>query len=183
MVLPVYVYGSGVLKKEAVPVTKDDPALAQLISDMWDTLYHAGGVGLAAPQVGRALRLIVIDASAFKNDDPAADGFKRVFINLEIVEASAERSSFNEGCLSIPGIHEDVWRPKRVRVRSLDEHFTEHDEWLEGIPARIVQHEHDHIEGILFTERLAPIRRKIISGKLQTIARGKGSADYKTKLV
>jgi peptide deformylase len=183
MVLSVYVYGSGVLKKEAAPVAQDYPALSQLISDMWDTLYNANGVGLAAPQVGHAIRLIVIDASVFKDDDPLADGFKRVLINPELVEFSEEESTFNEGCLSIPGIHEDVVRPKRVRVRYFDEHFQAHDEWFDGIPARIAQHEYDHVEGILFTERLAPIRRKIISGKLHNIARGKGSADYKTKVV
>ena len=183
MVLPVYVYGSGVLKKEAAPVTKDYPALPQLIADMWDTLYNAGGVGLAAPQVGHIIRLAVIDASAFKDDDPLADGFKRIFINPEILDWSEEKSRFNEGCLSVPGIHEDVVRPKRVRIRYFDEHFQVQDEWLEGVPARIAQHEYDHIEGILFTERLAPIRRKIIAGKLQNIARGKSGADYKTKLV
>ncbi|MDR2361312.1 MAG: peptide deformylase [Prevotellaceae bacterium] len=183
MVLSVYVYGSGVLKKEAAPVVKDDSSLAQLISDMWDTLYNASGVGLAAPQVGRTIRLIVIDASAFKDDDPLADGFKRVLINPELLEFSKEKSTFNEGCLSIPGIHEDVVRPKRVRLRYFDEHFQPHDEWLDGIPARVVQHEYDHIEGILFTEHLAPIRRKIIRSKLQNIARGKGDADYRTKVV
>jgi peptide deformylase len=118
MVLPVYVYGSGVLKKEAAPVTKDYPGLSQLIADMWDTLNNAAGVGLAAPQVGHAIRLIVIDASAFKKDDPAADGFKRLLINPEIVEFSDEKSTFNEGCVSIPGINEVVVRPKRVRVHS-----------------------------------------------------------------
>ncbi|MDR3350991.1 MAG: peptide deformylase [Prevotellaceae bacterium] len=183
MVLPVYVYGSGVLKKEAAPVTKDCPGLAQLIADMWDTLNNAGGVGLAAPQVGHNIRLAIIDATAFKNEYPAADGFKRVFINPEVVERSEEESRFNEGCLSIPGIHEDVMRPKRVRVRYFDEHFHAHDEWLEGVPARIAQHEYDHLEGILFTERLAPIRRKIIAGKLRHIARGKSGADYKTKIM
>ncbi|MDR0729256.1 MAG: peptide deformylase [Prevotellaceae bacterium] len=183
MVLPVYVYGSGVLKKEATLVVEDYPALSQLISDMWDTLYNANGVGLAAPQVGHAIRLIVIDASVFKDDDPLADGFKRVLINPELVDFSKEKSTFNEGCLSIPGIHEDVVRPKRVRVRYFDEHFQAHDEWLDGTPARIAQHEYDHIKGILFTEHLAPIRRKIIRSKLQNIARGKGDADYKTKVV
>ncbi|MDR1405595.1 MAG: peptide deformylase [Prevotellaceae bacterium] len=183
MILPVYVYGSGVLKKEAAPVTKDYPGLQQLISDMWDTLYNAGGVGLAAPQAGHVIRLFIIDASAFKDDDPAADGFKRVCINPEILEWGGGKSSFNEGCLSIPGIHEDVMRPKRVHVRYFDGDFRVHDEWLDGVPARIVQHEYDHIEGILFTERLAPIRRKIIAGKLQHIARGKGDADYKTKIM
>lgn len=183
MVLPVYVYGSGVLKKAAAPVAQDDPTLSQLISDMWETLYNAGGVGLAAPQVGRPVRLIVIDASVFKDDDPLANGFKRVLINPELVEFSAERSTFNEGCLSIPGIHEDVVRPRRVRVRYLDERFQPCDEWLDGIPARIAQHEYDHIEGVLFTERLAPIRRKIIASKLLTIARGKSVADYKTKVL
>jgi peptide deformylase len=150
---------------------------------MWDTLNHACGVGLAALQVGHIIRLAIIDASAFKDSDPAVDGFKRVFINPEILEWSEEKSSFNEGCLSIPGVHEDVMRPKRVYIRYLDENFQTHDEWLDGIPARIAQHEYDHLEGILFTERLAPIRRKIIAGKLHNIARGKSGADYKTKII
>ncbi|MDR0667203.1 MAG: peptide deformylase [Prevotellaceae bacterium] len=183
MVLPVYVYGSGVLKKEAAPVAQDYPALSQLIADMWETLYNANGVGLAAPQVGHTIRLIVIDASVFKDDDPLANGFKRVLINPELIDFSKEKSTFNEGCLSIPGIHEDIVRPKRVRVRYLDERFQPCDEWLDGIPARIAQHEYDHVEGILFTEHLAPIRRKIIASKLQTIARGKSGADYKTKVL
>ncbi|MDR1681343.1 MAG: peptide deformylase [Prevotellaceae bacterium] len=182
MVLSVYVYGSGVLKKTAASVTEDYPRLQQLISDMWDTLYNAGGVGLAAPQVGHAIRLIVIDASSFKDDDPLADGFKRVLINPELMEFSEEKVSFNEGCLSIPGVHEDVVRPKRVRVHYFDEHFQEHNEWFDATPARIAQHEYDHIEGVLFTERLAPIRRKIISRKLQNISRGKGEAGYKTRI-
>ena len=183
MILPIYVYGSSVLKKEAVPVTKDYPALQQLIADMWDTLYYAEGVGLAAPQVGHAIRLLIIDGAPFKDDDAETGAFKRVMINPEIIEFGAETWSFNEGCLSIPGVREDVIRPKRVHVRYLDENFEPHEEWLEGVSGRIMQHEYDHVEGILFTDHLAPIRRKIITGRLQNIARGKVSADYKTKIV
>jgi peptide deformylase len=183
MILPVYVYGSAILKKEAQAVTKEYPELKELIANMWDTLHNAEGVGLAAPQVGRGIRLLVIDASPFGEDDPAAANFKRLMINPEIIEFSAEQWSFNEGCLSIPEVRENVIRPKRILVRYLDEDFTEHEEWLDGIPARITQHEYDHVEGIVFTERLSPIRRKLIAGRLQNIARGKTGADYKTKIV
>jgi len=183
MVLPIYLYGSGVLKKEAETVTKEYPNLSQLIADMWDTLHHTDGAGLAAPPVGHTLRLLVIDASAFKDNYPEAADFKRVIINPEILEFSEEEWRFNEGCLSVPGIHEDVIRPKRIHIRYFDEHFTEHDEWLDGVPARIAQHEYDHVEGILFTEHLAPIRRKMLTGKLQNISRGKSGATYKTKIV
>jgi len=183
MVLPIYVYGSTVLKKEAQEVSKEYPNLQSLIADMWDTLAHTDGVGLAAPQVGHTIRMMLIDATPFKEEHPESADFKRVVINPEILEMSGETWTFNEGCLSIPGVREDVVRPKRVHVRYFDEHFTEHNEWLDKVPARIFQHEYDHVEGILFTEHLAPIRRKILNGRLQNIARGKANADYKTKIV
>ncbi len=183
MVLPVYVYGSAVLKKEAQAITKEYPGLQALITNMWDTLAFAEGVGLAAPQVGHAIRLLLIDATPFQDDYPEAADFKRVIINPEIVEMSNETWTFNEGCLSIPGIREDVVRPKKIHVRYFDENFAEHDEWLDNVPARIFQHEYDHVEGILFTDHLAPIRRKMLNSRLQNISRGKTHADYKTKIV
>jgi peptide deformylase len=182
MVLPIYVYGSAVLKKKAQPVTNDSPELQQLIADMKDTLANAQGVGLAAPQVGHSIRLFIADGASFRQDEPELATFQRVMINPEIIEYSDETWSFNEGCLSIPDIHEDVLRPAKVRIRYLNEKFEEQEEYLAGIAARIVQHEYDHVEGNIFTEKLSPIRRKILGGKLKNIARGKVVADYKTKL-
>ncbi len=128
MILPVYLYGSSVLKKEAEPVTKDYPEIQKLIANMWDTLNNTGGVGLAAPQVGHSLRLLIIDATPFKDEDASAENFKRVMINPEILEYGEEEGTFNEGCLSVPDVHEDVIRPKRIRIRYFDEHFEAHEE-------------------------------------------------------
>lgn len=182
MILPIYVYGSAVLKKKALPVTKDYPALPQLIADMKDTLAHAEGVGLAAPQVGHSIRLFIVNGAPFSKDEAELATFQRVMINPEITEYSADTWTFNEGCLSVPDIHEDVVRPKTVHIRYLDAQFEPQEETLSGIAARIVQHEYDHIEGNIFTEKLSPLRRKLISGKLKNIARGKTPADYKTKI-
>jgi peptide deformylase len=180
MVLSIYVYGSAVLKKKALPVTKDYQGLQQLIADMRETLAHAEGVGLAAPQVGHSIRLFIVDGAPFKKNEAALATFQRVMINPEITEYSEETGSFNEGCLSVPDIHEDVVRPTAVRVRYFDEQFEPQEEYLSGIAARIVQHEFDHLEGNIFVEKLSPIRRKLVSGKLKNIARGKASAAYKT---
>jgi len=182
MVLPIYIYGSTVLKRKAEQLTPDYPELRQLISDMRETLANADGVGLAAPQVGHSIRLFITDGAPFKDKNPELATFQRVMINAEVLEYSKETWTFNEGCLSVPDIHEDVIRPMKIRVRYFDENFTEHDEWLDGIAARIVLHEYDHIEGSIFTEKLSPIRRKMISGKLKNMSRGKASANYKTKL-
>ena len=182
MVLPIYIYGSAVLKRKTEQVKPDYPELQQLIVDMRETLAHAEGVGLAAPQVGHSLRLFITDGAPFKDKEPALADFQRVMINAEILEYSEEKWTFNEGCLSVPDIHEDVVRPTKIHIRYCDENFAEHDEWLDGIAARIVQHEYDHIEGNIFTERLSPIRRKLLSGKLKNMARGKASANYKTKI-
>ncbi|MDR3180393.1 MAG: peptide deformylase [Prevotellaceae bacterium] len=182
MVLSIYVYGSAVLKKKALPLTKDYQGLQQLIADMKDTLAHAEGVGLAAPQVGHSIRLFIVDGAPFQKNEASLATFQRVMINPEITEYSEETSSFNEGCLSVPDIHEDVVRPVAVRIRYLDEQFEAREEYLQGIAARIVQHEFDHLEGNIFTEKLSPIRRKLVSGKLKNIARGKASAAYKTRI-
>ncbi len=182
MVLPIYIYGSAVLKKKAALLTPDYPGLQQLIADMRDTLAHAEGVGLAAPQVGHSIRLFITDGAPFKEENPELASFQRVMINPEIIEFSRECWTFNEGCLSVPDIHEDVIRPEKVRIRYLDENFKEQEESLDGLAARIVQHEYDHIEGNVFTEKLSPIRRKLLSGRLKNMSRGKVSAHYKTKL-
>ncbi|MCL2098621.1 MAG: peptide deformylase [Bacteroidales bacterium] len=182
MVLPIYIYGSAVLKQKAELLTPDYPGLQELISDMRETLAHTEGVGLAAPQVGHSVRLFITDGAPFKEKEPELANFQRVMINVEILEYSEEKWTFNEGCLSVPDIHEDVVRPQKIYLRYFDENFVEHEEWLSGIAARIVQHEYDHLEGSVFTEKLSPIRRKLISGKLKNMSRGKASANYKTKL-
>jgi peptide deformylase len=183
MVLTIYVYGSAVLKKKALPVTEDYPGLQQLITDMKETLANAEGVGLAAPQVGHSIRMFIIDGEPYKKNEATLADFQRVMINPEITEYSDDTWRFNEGCLSIPDIHEDVVRPAKVRIRYLNERFEAQEEHLTGIAARIVQHELDHLEGIVFTEKLSPIRRKLVSAKLKNIARGKASATYKTRIV
>lgn len=182
MILSVYVYGSPVLKKVAEPIAELTPELKVLIADMFETMYNADGVGLAAPQIGRSIRLIVMDASPFAEDDPISEGFKRTLINPEIVEFSEETCAFNEGCLSLPKLYVDVKRPAKVRIKYLDENFKEHDEWWEGTPARIIQHEVDHLDGILFVDHLAPIRKKLIGSRLQKMTKGDFTSRYKTKI-
>ncbi len=182
MVYPIYIYGSSVLRSEAEPVTQEYPNLEQLVADMFETMYASDGVGLAAPQIGKSLRLFVVDVSPFASDDPAAGGFRRVFVNPEIYEVSDEEVLMGEGCLSLPGLHEEVYRPERIRIRYFDEHFTPHDEELDGWRARAVQHEYDHIDGVVFTDHLSPLRRTLIRNKLAAMARGKYSAAYRTKL-
>lgn len=179
MLLPVYGYGQPVLKKKAVDINSDYPGLEKLIADMWETMYHAHGVGLAAPQIGLGIRLFVIDTDQMEREDVA--GFKKVFINAQVMEETGDLWSYEEGCLSIPDIRGDVERHAVVRLRYQDEQFQWHEELFEGINARVIQHEYDHIEGILFTERLKPIRRRLIQRKLETIRQGKVSADYKIK--
>lgn len=182
MILPIYVYGSPVLKKVAEPVTELTPELTAFIADMWETMYNANGVGLAAPQVGKSIRLFVVDGSGFGDDEPTAKDFKRVMINPEFVEFSEETCSYNEGCLSLPQLYEDVKRPARVRVQYLDESFVPQDEWLEGMPARMVQHENDHLNGVLFVDHLAMIRKKLIGSRLQRMMKGNYSSRYRTKI-
>jgi len=162
-------------------VEREYPELEKLVSDMFDTMYASEGVGLAAPQIGKSLRLFVVDTSPFGQYDPSAAGYKRVFVNPEITEESDEEVLMNEGCLSLPGLHEDVYRPEKIRIRYFDERFQEHEEVLEGWPARAVQHEYDHIEGKVFTDRLSPLRRNLLKSKLQRLAGGKYRCSYKTK--
>lgn len=183
MILPIYVYGSSVLRKVAEEITPDYPDLKQFITDMWDTMYYADGVGLAAPQVGKSVRIIVIDAAAIAKDDVAAQNFKKTLINPSIIELSGDINSYAEGCLSIPRLYEDVKRESKVRIKYFDENFVEHDEVYEGIIARVIQHEYDHLEGVMFVDRLSALRKKLIKSKLGAISKGKFDVDYKTKMV
>lgn len=182
MIRPVYIYGSPVLKKIAADITPDYPDLKQLIQDMFDTMYHSEGIGLAAPQIGLSIRLIVIDASPLEEDDPAMKDFKKVLINAKIIERFGEKKLYKEGCLSIPNLREEVEREGSIRIKYLDENFQPHEDVFDGIPARVVQHEYDHLEGMLFTDRVSPLRRRLLSGKLLAISKGKFDVDYKYKL-
>lgn len=181
MILPIYIYGSGVLRKECQDIDQSYPELSKLIEDMYTTMYASEGVGLAAPQIGKDIRLFVVDGTPFEDIDPTAKDFKKVFINPEIYEESEEEVLMNEGCLSVPGIHEDVYRPESIRINYLDENFEEHDEELTGWPARIVQHEYDHLDGLVFTDRLSTIRKTMLRNKLNAMAKGKYSCAYRSK--
>lgn len=182
MIFPVYVYGSPVLRKVAEDISPSYPGLKELIDSMYETMYTSDGVGLAAPQIGKSIRLFIIDAEPLVEDYPDLEGFKRVFINAHIVERSGEPWYFNEGCLSIPNLREDVRREETVRMQYLDENFQPHDEVFSSIAARIIQHEYDHIDGILFVDRLAPLRKRMIQGKLNSISKGRFTSAYKTKI-
>ena len=181
MIYPIVIYGSQTLRNKSVDITPDYPELKKLIDDMFLTLTEASGVGLAAPQIGKNIRLFIVDCTPWGDDDPALADYKKVFINAEIYETSEETDLFNEGCLSLPGLHEDVRRPVAIRMRWLDENFEEHDELIDGLPARVIQHEYDHLEGHVFTDRISPIRRQFVKTKLTNIAKGKVSARYRTK--
>ena len=183
MIYPIVVYGSPLLRRVSKEVDRDYPDLQQLIADMFETMYVSDGIGLAAPQIGKLLRIFVIDGSAMAEDDPSLEGFKRAFINPEIIEESGEKWTYTEGCLSLPNIREDVIRHGQIRIQYFDENFEKHDEIYDGIKARIMQHEFDHLEGILFVDKIAPLKRKMLKGKLSDIAKGKTQAAYKTKLI
>ena len=183
MIYPIYIYGSPVLRKETEPVPADYPDFKSFVSDMFDTMYAADGVGLAAPQIGKSLRMFVIDATPFEEDDDRLAGFKKVFVNPDIYERSEETVSMGEGCLSFPKLNEDVTRSKSIRIRYQDENFAEHDEAYDGLAARIIQHEYDHIEGKVFTDHLSALRKTLIKNKLNAFTKGKYSARYKCKLV
>ncbi|MDR1847000.1 MAG: peptide deformylase [Bacteroidales bacterium] len=181
MILPIVRYGQTILRLTAKPVEKDKININELIANMYETMYAAHGIGLAAPQVDVPFSLFVVDVDAFKKDYPDAEGFKRVFINPEIIEESGEEWFFNEGCLSVPEIHEDVKRKSTIVIRYLDENFVEHTDTLSGICARVCQHEYDHLQGKMFVERISPLRRSFLKRKLNEIANGKVLPDYKMK--
>lgn len=183
MILPVYLYGQPVLRKEAGDVPRDYPELKQLVANMFETMYHADGVGLAAPQVGLSVRLLVIDADVMGDDFPECRGFKRAMINPEIVERSEEEITLEEGCLSLPGIHEKVSRAKKIRVKYFDPDFTEHEEVVDGFAARVVQHECEHLTGHVFIDNISAIRRQLNKSKLNSIIKGTARCSYRAKAV
>ncbi len=181
MILPIVIYGSPVLKGENKDIDATYPEVGALVDSMFATLHAADGVGLAAPQIGRNIRLFIVDATPWGEDEPELADFRRTFINPEIYESSEEEEYYNEGCLSLPGLHEDVLRPVTIRMRYLDENFEPHDEEFTGRAARVIQHEYDHLQGMVFTDRLTPLRRTLLKSKLVGYTKGKYKADYRTK--
>jgi len=188
MILPIVAYGDPVLRKVSVNIEKEYEGLELLITNMWETMYKANGVGLAAPQIGRAIRLFIVDTSPFAEDDELSKeeqnqlkSFKRVFINAHIEEETGNNWTFNEGCLSIPDIREDVSRKDTITIHYLDEDFKAHTETYDGLLARVIQHEYDHIEGILFTDKISTLKKRLLKGRLSNITKGKIEVDYKMR--
>jgi len=182
MKYPVTVYGDPILRKRAKEISKDTEGLEEIIENMWETMYYSDGVGLAAPQVGMPIRLFLVDASSGADEEPELADFKKVFINPEIIELNGEEWIFNEGCLSLPEIREDVTRPDEVRIKYMDENFVEHEETFKGFAGRVIQHEYDHLEGKLFIDYLSPLRKRLLKGKLTNIALGKVQPHYRIKI-
>jgi peptide deformylase len=182
MKYPIVVYGHPVLKKTATEIDQDYPGLPGLIADLFDTMYHSEGLGLAAPQIGKSIRLFVIDGTPVAEDEPDLANFKKTFINAHIVEKNGDLVAMNEGCLSIPNLREEVKRESHIRIKYYDENWEYHDEVFDGYKARIIQHEYDHLDGILFVDRINPLRKRLLKGKLTDISKGKFEADYKTIL-
>ncbi|MBU2951626.1 peptide deformylase [Tamlana agarivorans] len=188
MILPIVAYGDPVLKKKATDITKDYPKFDDLLVNMFETMYNAYGVGLAAPQIGLPIRLFIIDTTPFSEDDDlseadkeALNGFRRVFINAKIIEETGDEWAFNEGCLSIPDVREDVFRKPNIVMEYLDENFEPQKESFDGLVARVIQHEYDHIDGVLFTDKLSSLKKKLIKGKLTNISKGKINVDYRMR--
>ena len=188
MTLSILAYGDPVLRKIGKTISKDYPQLKELIANMWETMYNANGVGLAAPQIGLPIRLFIVDTGPFADDEEltpeeqeALKNFKKVFINAKIEQQSGNHWAFNEGCLSIPDIREDVTRMDTIEITYLDEDFKPHKETYDGLLARVIQHEYDHIEGILFTDKLSSLKKRLLKGKLTNISKGKINVDYKMR--
>ncbi|MCL1937901.1 MAG: peptide deformylase [Candidatus Azobacteroides sp.] len=182
MTLPIFLYGHPILRKVAKDIPLDYPNLNTLLDNMFETMYQAEGVGLAAPQIGLEDRILVIDLSPYKEYDPSCDGFKKIFINVHILERDGTEEIMEEGCLSIPTIHEKVPRLSRIRIQYLDENLQAHDEIFEGHKARVIQHEYDHLEGVLFIDHLTGMRKQMIRSKLNKIMSGKVSCSYKVRI-
>ncbi|QXP61510.1 peptide deformylase [Olleya sp. HaHaR_3_96] len=189
MILPIVAYGDPVLKKKATDITKDYPKLKELIANMYETMYGSFGVGLAAPQIGLSIRMFIVDATPFADDEDVLGkeeseflkNFKHTFINPVILEESGDEWAFNEGCLSIPDVREDVFRQPNIKIEYFDEDFNKQAMALDGLAARVFQHEYDHIEGILFTDHLSALKKRLIKGKLTNISKGKINVDYRMK--
>lgn len=188
MILPIVAYGDPILKKKGEDVPQDYPDLDELIANMWETMYHAYGVGLAAPQIGLPIRLFIVDPSPFAEDEDLSEvernqltGLKKVFINPKILDEIGDEWAFNEGCLSIPEVREDVFRQPEITIEYVDEKFEKHTESFVGLAARVIQHEYDHIEGILFTDKLSGLKKRLIKRKLGDIAKGNIKTDYRMR--
>lgn len=188
MILPIVAYGDPVLKKEATDIPADYPKLDNLLDNMFETMYNAYGVGLAAPQIGLPIRMFIVDTTPFSDDEDLSEeeqksleGFKRVFINAKITKEEGEEWAFNEGCLSIPDVREDVFRKPTITIEYLDENFKAHTEVFDGLVARVIQHEYDHIEGVLFTDKLSSLKKRLIKGRLSNISKGKIKVDYRMR--
>jgi len=184
MILPIYIYGQPVLRKVAEDIPTDYPNLKELLADMFETLTASDGVGLAGPQIGKPIRVAVIDLDVLKDDMPEYKDFRHAYINPHIIEFDDEETeTLEEGCLSLPAIHEKVTRPTRIRVQWLDENLEAHDEWVEGYLARVMQHEFDHLDGKMFIDRISPLRKQLIKSKLRALLQGRYRCGYKTKAV
>lgn len=183
MILPIYLYGQPVLRETAKDIDRNYPELNELIANMFETMDAADGVGLAAPQIGLPIRVVVINLDVLSDEMPEYKGFRRAYINAHIVETGDEMATMEEGCLSLPGLHENVKRPTKVHVRYLDQNFNEHDEWVEGHLARVMQHEFDHLDGHVFVDRISPLRRQMDKHKLASMVDGKVRCGYKVKAV
>lgn len=182
MIYPVTVYGDPLLRRVAKPIDKDFKGLPELVENMFETMYHSDGVGLAAPQVGKSLRIFVVDASPAAEDEPELEGFKKAFINPEILERYGDDRVMNEGCLSLPEIREDITRTERVKIKYVDENLEEHVEEYGGFAARVIQHEYDHLDGVLLIDHLSPLRKRLLKGKLTAISKGKVKTSYRIVL-
>lgn len=180
MILPVTVYGDPVLRKKTEPITKEFPDLKGFVQNMFETMYNSDGVGLAAPQVGQAIRVFVLDTTHEDEDEPA--GIRKAFINPVILEKSGDEWVMNEGCLSVPEIREDVLRPETVKIKYVDEDFVEHTEEYSGFTSRVIQHEYDHLEGIMFVDYLNPLKKRLLKSKLTAISKGKVLPKYKIRI-
>ena len=188
MILPILAYGDPILRKMGKEISKEYPKFEALLENMFETMYAAKGIGLAAPQIGVPIRLFIVDASPFEDDEEYSEEereflstFKQVFINAKMIDETGDEWAFNEGCLSIPDIREDVFRNEDITLEFYDENFKKHTEKYSGIIARIIQHEYDHIEGVLFTDKLSPLKKRIIKGKLSNISKGKIDVDYRMR--
>jgi len=177
MIYPIVAYGHPVLKKQAADIEKGEIDVEELAKDMFETMHHASGIGLAAPQIGKSLRMFIADAAPLEDED--IGDWKQVFINPEIIEEYGEDWAFEEGCLSIPNVREDVVRPDKLKIRYFDENWEEHEEEFDGMQARIIQHEYDHIEGILFTDHLSAFKKRLLKSKLTNISKGIVKVDYR----
>lgn len=182
MIYPITLYGDPILRKKAPDIGRDYEGINQLVDDMFETMHNAEGVGLAAPQIGLSVRIFVVDLSALGKEDPELANFRKAFINAHILEKDGEDELMNEGCLSIPGLHEDILRKDRIRIKYRDPEWNEHDEIYTGYQARVIQHEYDHLDGILFVDHCSPLKRRLLKGKLTDISKGKVSTTYRIKI-